>query len=224
VIVSIFTELFGVQSYLVNGVRSSTTKSARASLLQPANILDLVVYHREQKNLQRISDIRLAYIYQGLHADVIKNTIALYTVELLYKSLCEPEAHPELFYFISNNLQWMDKQDKGLANFALYLTLKVSEFLGFKFYGKYSLQTPYLDLQEGTYVKAHPSTHLCLEEQNAKLTSDLLHISVADELANIKMSHSERDHLLSAYLEYLCFHLPNFNKLKSPDILKEVLR
>lgn len=224
VIVSIFTELFGVQSYLVNGVRSSKAKSAKAHLLQPANILDLVVYHREQKNLQRISDIRLAYIYQGLHADVIKNTIALYTVELLYKSLCEPEAHPDLFYFISDSLQWMDKQDKGLANFALYLTLKVSEFLGFKFYGQYHLQTPYLDLQEGTYVKEHPSTPLFLEKQNAKYTSDLLGISNPDQLIDIKITSSERDQLLSAYLEYLCFHLPNFNKLKSPDILKEVLR
>lgn len=224
VIVSIFTELFGIQSYLVNGVRSPKARSAKAHLLQPANILDLVVYHREQKNLQRISDIRLAYIYRGLHFDVVKNSIALYTVELLYKSLCAPEAHPELFSFICDHLQWMDQQDKGLSNFPLYISLKISELLGFRFYGKYQLQTPYLDLKEGAFVKDPPATTLYLEGQNAKLTSDLLHLSVADELAHIKIGHSERDHLLSAYLDYLGFHLPDFHNLKSPDILKEVLR
>ena len=37
VIVTIFTELFGVQSYLVNGVRTSTKKGVgKANLFQPA--------------------------------------------------------------------------------------------------------------------------------------------------------------------------------------------
>ena len=49
VIVSIFTELFGVQSYLVNGVRASTKKgSGKANLFQPSAILDMVVYHSDQ--------------------------------------------------------------------------------------------------------------------------------------------------------------------------------
>jgi len=54
-IVTVYTELFGVQSYLVNGVRTSTKKGpGRANLFQPAAILDLIVYHNELKHLQRI--------------------------------------------------------------------------------------------------------------------------------------------------------------------------
>jgi DNA repair protein RecO (recombination protein O) len=77
VIVNIFTELFGVQSYLVNGVRTSRARSCRANLLQPANLLDLVVYHHEGRNLQRLSDFRYAYLYRSLYSDVVKNSIAL---------------------------------------------------------------------------------------------------------------------------------------------------
>ncbi|MBL7720826.1 MAG: recombination protein O N-terminal domain-containing protein, partial [Chitinophagaceae bacterium] len=48
VIVTLFTELFGIQSYLVNGVRASSKKgTGKANMFQPAAILDLVVYHNE---------------------------------------------------------------------------------------------------------------------------------------------------------------------------------
>jgi DNA repair protein RecO (recombination protein O) len=43
-VVTILTELFGVQSYMVNGVRTSSKKGAgRANLFQPISILELEV-------------------------------------------------------------------------------------------------------------------------------------------------------------------------------------
>ena len=54
VIVTIFTELFGIQSYIVNGVRVSTKKgSGRANLFQPSAILEMIVYHNEIKQIGR---------------------------------------------------------------------------------------------------------------------------------------------------------------------------
>src|SRR5689334_1330858 len=80
-IVTIYTELFGVQSYLVNGVRTSTKKGpGKANLFQPASILDLVVYHNELKNLNRIKEFKWSFIYQHLFFDVIKNSVALFMI------------------------------------------------------------------------------------------------------------------------------------------------
>ena len=73
VIVSIFTELFGLQSYLVNGVRTISKKgSAKASMFQPTAILDMVVYHNELKQLQRIKEFRWSHLYQHVLSDVRK--------------------------------------------------------------------------------------------------------------------------------------------------------
>ncbi|HEX4373990.1 MAG TPA: recombination protein O N-terminal domain-containing protein, partial [Puia sp.] len=48
VIVTIFTDLFGIQSYLVNGIRTSSKKmQSKINLFQPAAVLQLVVYHNE---------------------------------------------------------------------------------------------------------------------------------------------------------------------------------
>src|ERR1051326_2715934 len=81
-IITIFTELFGVQSYLVNGVRASTKKgSGKANLFQPAAILDLIVYHNELRNLQRIKEFRWDYLYQHIFSDIKKNAFALFLVE-----------------------------------------------------------------------------------------------------------------------------------------------
>ena len=87
-IVTVYTELFGLQSYMVSGVRTSTKKGpGKANLFQPAAILDLVVYHNELKHLQRIREFRWGYLYQHIFFNVMKNAVALFMVELLQKCL-----------------------------------------------------------------------------------------------------------------------------------------
>src|SRR5215207_4259643 len=88
VIVTIYTELFGLQSYLVNGVRTSTKKgTGKANLFQPTAILDLVVYHNELKHLNRIKEFKWHFLYKHILSDVPKNAVALFMVELLTKCL-----------------------------------------------------------------------------------------------------------------------------------------
>ena len=44
IIVKIYTEAFGIQTYIENGVRSAKGKN-KIALFQPLTLLDLVVYH-----------------------------------------------------------------------------------------------------------------------------------------------------------------------------------
>lgn len=223
VVVNIFTELFGIQSYLVNGVRTGKAKANKANLLQPANQLDLVVYHQENKNLQRLSDFRYAYLYRSLYADVIKNTIAIYLVELLDKTLKQPESHPELFHFAADALQWMDHQEEGTANLPLYFTLRLAALLGFGINGRFKTDTPYLDLREGLFVAGMPAHPCFLDEADSLITGQLLQVKEFIDLKKIKPDKSCRHRLLAACQEYYQWHLPGFTGLKSPRILAEVL-
>ncbi len=96
-VVTMITELFGLQSYLVNGVRTISKKgSSKASLFQPAAILDLVAYHNEFSNLQRLREYKWEFLYQHILSDVRKNAVAIFMIELLTKCLKQPEANPEL--------------------------------------------------------------------------------------------------------------------------------
>ena len=223
VVATIFTELFGVQTYLVNGVRTSRAKSAKGNLLHPPNMLEMVVYHHAQKNLQRISEFRLSYIYQSLHYKVIKNTIALYIAELLSHILKQPETHTELYYFSENILQQLDLQAGNVANFPLFFTLKIAALSGFNVNGKFSAATPYLDLQEGSFVPQAPSHPYYLEKEWSEYTHHFLQMKKPEEAMELSLNKTIRWNLLMAYLDYIRLHVHDFTPLKSPAVLHEIL-
>jgi len=187
VIVSIFTELFGLQSYLVNGVRASTKKgTGKAVLFQPSAILDLVVYHNELKQLQRIKEFRWGHLYRHILSDVKKNAVALYMVELLTKCLKQPEGHPDLFHFVEDAFIHLDECNEAIAaNFPLYFALHLPVFFGFRIHDNYSAKNNFLDLQEGSFIDERPSHSYFLEDKQATVTSQLLKTQRPEELEEI---------------------------------------
>ncbi len=225
VIVTMFTELFGIQSYLVNGVRTHSKKgSGKANLFQPAAILDLVVYHHESKQLNRIREFRWAFLYQHVLTDVRKNAVALYMVELITRSLKQPEAQAELFNFTEDSLVHLDaSSDTVMANFPLFFALHVPSFLGFRIDDNFSEQTPWLDLQEGNFVSEQPRHPSFLGEKQAAITSQLLKVMQPEELNDILLNQDFRRQLLHAFETYYALHVSGFGRMKSLQVLREIL-
>ncbi len=157
VVVNIFTALFGVQAYLVNGIRTQKRSGNKAAMFQPGAILDMEVYHNEQKAMQRIRECSWAFLYEHILSDVVKNSIALYMVELLYKTLKQPEAHADLFNFCEDALIQLDSADNSVAaNFPLYFSLHLANFFGFKISNNRldpAEENIYLDLLERNFCK-----------------------------------------------------------------------
>src|ERR687890_1616041 len=92
IITTVYTELFGIQSYIVKGVRQNTKKSsAKTIYFQPAAMLDMVVYHNEFKKLNFIKEYQWGYLYESLLFDVIKNMVAQYVVEVVQHTLRSEE-------------------------------------------------------------------------------------------------------------------------------------
>jgi DNA repair protein RecO (recombination protein O) len=225
VIVTIFTELFGVQSYLVNGVRTSSKKgSGKANLFQPSAILDMVVYHSELKQLQRIKEFRWERLYQHILSDVKKNAVALYMLELLTKCLKQPEGHPDLFHFTEDAFMHLDESSETVtANFPLYFALHLPVFFGFRMNDNYSDKNIFLDLQEGSFMQEQPSHPYFIEDKQAAITSQLLKTQRPEELEEIKLNHDFRRNLLYAYEKYYALHIQDFGTMKTLPVLKEIL-
>ncbi len=224
-IVTLFTELFGVQSYLVNGVRASTKKGpGKANLFQHAAILDLIVYHNDLKNLQRIKEFRWAILYQHLFFDVVKNSVALFMVEVLQKTLKQPEANPDLFHFTEDAFLFLDEAGPSIvANYPLYFSIHLTLFSGLRISDTYSKQNNILDMQEGEFVSERP-THLhFLEEPFSFYTSQLLKAHHPSNLDEIKLNKDSRRILLNAYQDFFALHVQDFGTLKTLPVLQEVL-
>ncbi|MEO0065245.1 MAG: repair protein RecO [Bacteroidota bacterium] len=225
IITSIYTELFGIQQYLVKGVRqSSKTSAGKASYFNPAAILELQVYHNELKQLQFIKEFRWAYLYESVLFNVVKNTVAIYVMELLQHSLKQPEANPELYYLIEDTLKQLDRGTPTLTgNLPLYFTLHLAAELGFQLQGNYSSETPVLDLQEGVFVSHTPLHPYFLSGQLAEITSTIAGLNFYNELETISLNKNIRRQLLEAYQQYLALHIAGFGQMKSFAILQEVL-
>lgn len=224
-IVTIFTELFGVQSYIVSGVRTSTKKgTGKANLFQPTAILDLVVYHNELKHLNRIKEFKWHYLYQHIFSDVPKNAVALFMIELLTKCLKQPEANPELYEFVEDAFIHLDEsKETVMANFPLFFALHLPAFFGFRINDDYSDEIPILDLQEGTFISEKPDHLHFLDGRQAEVTSELLKIMQPEELEQIKLNKDFRRQLLLAYETYYRLHIQEFGMMKTLPVLKEVL-
>ncbi len=225
IITTVYTELFGIQSYIVKGVRqSSKTSAGKASFFQPSAMLDMEVYHNDQKQLQFIKEYQWNYLYEKILFDVVRNTVAMFIIELLQHTLKQPEANPELFYLIEDTLKQLDKgTDTLTGNLPLYFTLHLGSELGFQLHGNYSKQTPILDLQEGMFIADKPTHPYYLEDNLAKITSELSDIKFYNDLENIQLNRTIRRELLQAYQTYLALHIHDFGEMKSFAILQEIL-
>lgn len=224
-IVAVFTELFGLQSYMVNGVRSASKKGgARANLFQPGAILDLVVYHNEQKNLQRIREFRWSSLYEHVFYDVFKGAVATYMIELLTKCLKQPETNTDLFDFMEDVLLHLDRAEAPVvANFPLFFAVHLSNFFGFRISDEHDSSHPYLDLEEGLFVSFAPMHHRYLDEQYSAIVAHLLKVMQPEELADLKLAGSVRRNLLQQLERFYMLHVPEFGHLRSLPVLQEVL-
>lgn len=225
VIVSVLTELFGLQSYLVNGVRTASKKGAgKAGLFQPVALLDMVVYHNELKHLNRIKEFKWSYIYRNIFSDVPMNAAALFMIELLTKCLKQPESNPDLFHFAEEVLIRLDESHGAvMANLPLFFALHLPVHFGFRIDDNFSEKNPYLDLQEGVFVAEQPGHPYFLEGTEAAVTSQFLKVMQPDELAEIKLGHDFRRRLLQQLETYYAFHVQDFGTMRTLPVLNEVL-
>jgi len=220
-IVKIYTREFGIQSYLVKGIRSKKSKISPA-LLQHLSLLDIVASHKEKSNLHYIREIRSAHQYVSIPYDMIKSSITLFLNELLMKAIQEEEPNTALFDFVFQSMQWLDLATKNYVSFHLIFAIQLGRYLGFYPRGIYSPATPYFDLEEGCFENRrpiHPNYLQGKEAQNLSLLSDISF----DSMHKIKLNNEDRNKLLDQIVQYYQLHLPNFSELKSLDVLRTVL-
>jgi DNA repair protein RecO (recombination protein O) len=202
VIVNMFTELFGLQSYIVNGVRSSSKKS-KIALFQPLTLLDLVVYHKENANIMRIKEVKCYYVYQNFSRQVSKSAIALFINEVLNKAVKDQTHTAEIFEFISTSLIILNETPKP-ENFHLVFLLGLSRHLGFA------------PNQTSEVLGVH-----WIDETEERLLNQLLG---ADYNADLSLTYAQRQVLLNCLLRFYQTHIDGFGEVKSLQVLQEVLR
>ncbi len=217
----VYTEQFGIQSYIIKGARSGKSKT-KAALLQPLSLLDMQVYHRENKNINHLKEINPAVIFTSIPFDVLKSSVGIFIIEILLQTIKEEEKNPTLFNFLFDTIKELDNQKDSVKDFHLLFLIRLSKLLGFFPSGSFSDRNNYFDLQEGIFTSSPPPHPLFLSGDSALVFSELIQSAVTGK-KNSNLSGVKRKELLNNLLTYYSLHISNFKNIRTVRVLEEVL-
>ncbi|MFT7032335.1 MAG: DNA repair protein RecO (recombination protein O) [Cyclobacteriaceae bacterium] len=208
VIVKIYTEQYGLQAYIINSIRSKASKKSLA-LLQPLSLLELVVYHKKNGGISRLSEYRSACPFKTIPFDIKKSTVIIFISEWLSKIIAEDEPdHSGQFSFLFESIKEFDSLINNFENFHLQLMIKTALYLGFGIRSADNL------LIEDNIVHSEIK-HVC------RMAIELGKLSYSH---NTRLDNQTRKDMLDLLTAYYKSHIESFGDIKSANILKEVFR
>lgn len=207
IIARFFTERFGLQSFVINGVRSARSKTS-AAFFQPLQLLDLVQYHDEKKDLHRLNEVKSAVALHQIPIAPAKSAMAIFVAEMVSKLVKEGQSNTVLFELIWN---WAIRLDQQTAHFDtnhIELIWQILEPMGIQPESGMEI------LKSNPFSKANdemetPDMHLWLEGKSAFPEN---------------LGSRQKQWLLDQLLFYLQKHLEGAGNLNSLQVLREVFR
>ncbi|MBI4931073.1 MAG: DNA repair protein RecO [Bacteroidetes bacterium] len=220
IITKIYTEQFGIQSYLIKGAKRKKA-SVKSNLFQPLSLLELVVYKKESKQLQTLKEAKPEIHFISIPGKPAKTSILFFLNDVLLKCLHEEENNSELFSFLHETIQTLDLAENSFSNLHLIFLVRLSRFLGFYPQGNFSDMNSFFDLREGKFISTESPHHDYLTKDNSKLLSKLI-LSNYYSMENLILSGKERKSLLDILLRFYELHLSHMGRISSHKVLEQI--
>ena len=218
-IVDMFTEEKGHQTFIIHSVRKSKAVTP-PSYLQLLSLVEMVGYHSDHKKIHHIKEVRIDQPYQSIPFDMRKSAVITCLAEIISKSVTTSYPQPELFHFLHEELLNYDTNPYDRDFFIRFL-VSLSQFLGF------GIELPvngrseqYLDLMEGTLTEKMPShgyTMGPLELKNLKT------IMTAGPTGKTDIPLEDRRRIVDQILLYYQLHVETLKEINAVNILREIL-
>lgn len=221
VIAQVYTEKFGLQSYIVNGAKKPKAKIHR-NMLQPLHLLDMVVYHKNTGSVQRIAELKNIPLLQSIPYDVIKSSLTMFLNEVLYKSVKQQTGDESLFQFIFHAIELLDHESGSVSNFHLIFLLRLTRYLGFYPDKNKPEGADFFNMKDGVFTRYKPESWLYLSPPHTQHFYELLNCGF-EHMNTINLKNDERRYLLTKILEYYALHVEGFGNIRSHEVLEEVL-
>ncbi len=128
-IVTVFSRLFGKQSLMAKGSRN--IKSKYLGVLEPLNYIRVIIYRKETRELQYISQAEIIEHFPSIHEQLGKIALAAIPCEIIDKTENPEHANPRLFQLLLDTLRALEKADTGLRNIIRAFQLRFIDLSGF---------------------------------------------------------------------------------------------
>lgn len=210
IIVQVFTEEFGLSSFIVNGIRSARSKRS-IGYFQPFSLLDMVAYVKPNRDIQRLSEYKYFAPVHGIQQDIRKSTIVLFLSEILGKLLVHEkgDAQELLFDFLTQSILTFDVMTREIENFHLHFLLKILPIMG-------------LGVADGDGLIR--SMELEMIEEDQRLIGFVSDIIQSDYTEPVAGSGELRFKALELILKYYEHHTDQLGEIKSLKVLHQVFK
>ena len=212
VIAKIFTENYGLQSYIIKGIRNKNSKN-KLSYLHPLNIVSLEISVNKKKGLPFVKEIRSEHNLSSTYSDMQKKFICMFISEVLMRVLMEKQTDKHLYNFAEKTIFYLNKTEELNKKFVLVFLLKLTEFLGFHPNKDFS-NKDYFDLESGEFTN-HPP-YYNIRGENKKYLSALL------QNESVDIPYKNRKKLIVSLQKYFSLHHYNIEKLKSYEVIESL--
>ena len=217
-IVSCYTQVAGIKSYLLRGVLKTKKGKLKASYFQPLTQLELIAEHKNKGTLEYIREAKVFNPYKTLHTTIVKSGLVMFLSEMLKNIIREEEPNDQLYIFLENSFNWLD-QNEEVANFHIFFLLQLSMYLGF-YPDASNIEDKYFNIMEGSFQSTYTSNY-CLEGRQIENFKHFFNINF-ETLGSIQLSKTERQTVLELILTYYSFHVQGYQKPKSLAVLNQL--
>jgi DNA repair protein RecO (recombination protein O) len=218
-IVTVYTREYGRVTYIVYGLNGKKS-GVRTACFLPLSLIEITASYHPGKEMQQLKEVRILSSLTSIYTHPIKNALTLFTAELLFKTLRQPEPEMHIYDFLEQTVLFLEQNDTKTVNFHLIFMIKLSGYLGFE-PNQEEMSARYFDLMNGVFLTNKPMHSHFLSIEMSTLFCNLLHLSF--ESGNkLILSREKRSELLNVLIEYYKLHIPDFHGLNSVSVLHEV--
>lgn len=213
-IIRCFTKNHGLKSFLFQGA-----KKKNGHILMAMAPIEFTYYQRNDSQLGKMTEAQLFLSLQDLRFHPVKSVMLFFMAEMLLHTVHEDAKDEPLFHFIENELVWLDETTE-FTNYPLFWMLELTQYLGFYPY-VVDEKGEYFDLEDGQFVQTSPYNHTSQKSETVNLLRDLIGHS-KNEILAWKIPKAERKKIMQLLFNYYQIHIPNFNGLKSIEIIQSI--
>lgn len=219
-IVYMYTEAFGRASYLVSRSRGKKTAVSKALFL-PLSVLEMEVEHLNKRELHRIKEAKPYVALSKVFCDPVKNVLALFLAEVLFRVVKETEPDERLFDYLYRSICLLEEVEKGVANYHLVFLLGLLHYMGIFPNVEAHRAGYYFDMLDGEFIDHIPMHRHYLSREESAFFARLLRISY-ENMSLYGFSRQERVDIIQRILEYYRLHLPEFAEIKSLAVMQSL--
>ena len=209
-IVILYTELFGLQSFLFQGGRK------KSQALHPLSLVECTFYKRPDSELAKLTEASSLYPLPEITDNPIKSAIAFFMCDVIKNCFQQGSPETKAFEFLEAQINLLNNTT-NYTLFPIEFLIRLSQFIGISpFSGNEKMS--YFYLEEGEFSNEMRYSLTREEGQHVYLLQEIYFL---ENPTSVNLS--TRRKTLDTLINYFQMHMPVFKIQQSLEIIKAIL-